>query len=87
MSPDVQEIYEGDNDRTKFLFLLCLEDDELTREAAAGAIAILTTDSPICCRKLFSASQWSEVLEILTTSPSLGIQHRGIYVQMYNVCV
>ncbi|KAJ9593464.1 hypothetical protein L9F63_014993 [Diploptera punctata] len=43
MSPDVVKIYEGNNDRTKFLTLLCSEEDEETSKAAAGALAVLTS--------------------------------------------
>lgn len=78
MSPDVVKIYEGENDRTKFLFLLGLEEDEATSEAAAGAIAMLTSESEICCRKLFEPTQWLDVFHCLLANPNPGIQHRGI---------
>jgi len=80
MSPDVVKIYEGKNDRTKLLVLLCSEDDEETNMAAAGALAILTSSSKKACRKVFQPETWLEILHHLLVNPSKDLQHRGIVI-------
>ena len=46
-------IMEGDShERVKILVLLCSEDDNATRKAAAGALAMLTTRSEKICKKI-----------------------------------
>jgi tetratricopeptide (TPR) repeat protein len=84
MSPDVVKIYEGNNDRTKLLVLLCSEDDEETNMAAAGALAILTSASKKACQKVFQPVSWLEILRQLLANPSNDLQHRGVVI-VYNM--
>jgi hypothetical protein len=80
MSPDVVKMYEGKNDRTKLLVLLCSEEDEETSMAAAGALAILTSASKKACQKVFQPETWLEILHHLLVNPSKDLQHRGIVI-------
>ncbi|PSN46108.1 Protein unc-45 B [Blattella germanica] len=80
MSPDVVKIYEGKNDRTKLLVLLCSEEDEETSKAAAGALAVLTSTSKKACKKVFEVGSWLDVLHQLLANPSTDIQHRGVVI-------
>ncbi|KAK6640668.1 hypothetical protein RUM44_012365 [Polyplax serrata] len=82
MEEDVIEKYEGENDKTKYLFLLCFEEDIETVEAASGALAMLTSVSKKCCEKLFSVSNWLEVFQYLLSNPNTGIQHRALVIVM-----
>lgn len=83
-SDEVIKIYEGDNDRTKYLYLLCLEEDEDTVMSAAGALCILTSVSKVCCRKLMDVEPWPETLRCLLANPKKEIQYRGSYL-LYNI--
>lgn len=76
-SEDVVKAYEGDNDRLKLMFLFVEEEDEDTAIAAAGALAILTSMSEKCCKKLLTVSRWLELFRILVANPSPDVQHRG----------
>lgn len=77
VSEDVVKMHEGPNDRVKFLTLLCMEEDEETAVAAAGALAILTSASEICCEKILLPEQWLDALHTLIANPSPAVQHRG----------
>ncbi|KAF6206736.1 hypothetical protein GE061_017972 [Apolygus lucorum] len=77
MSPKVVEVYEGENDRTKLLFLLCGEEDLETAKAAAGAVAILTAESKKCCEKLFTVSSWLDIFHMILAHTDTDIQHRA----------
>ncbi|KAM3963852.1 unc-45 myosin chaperone [Aphomia sociella] len=79
-SDDVIKTYEGKNDKTKFLYLLCQEEDIDTVKAAAGALCILTSVSKICCRKLLDVQPWLETLRCLLANPDKEIQYRGAYI-------
>lgn len=79
-SDDVVKLFEGKNDRVKFLCLLCQEEDEETASAAAAALAILTSTSKICCEKVFEPSSWLEIFHTLIANPSPQVQHRGLVV-------
>lgn len=83
-SDDVIKTYEGNNDKTKFLYLLCQEEDTDTVMAAAGALCILTSASKICCRKLLDVQVWPETLRCLLANPNKEIQYRGTYM-LYNI--
>lgn len=80
MLEDVVKMHEGENDRVKFLALLCEEEDEETAKAASGALAILTSVSKKCCEKIFDASSWLQVLHTLIANPSPDVQHRGVVI-------
>lgn len=84
MSPDVVQSYEGNNDKLKFLVLLCGEEDAETSQAAAGAVAMLTGESVKCCSKLFEVSDWQERFKELLAHPDPGTQYRGSVI-VYNV--
>lgn len=84
VSDDVVKIHEKQNDRIKFLALLCKEEDEETAMAAAGALAIMTSVSKICCQKLFEPDQWLDILRTLVANPSPSVQHRGTVI-IYNI--
>jgi len=74
---EVVKKYEGKNDRTKYMLLLCsMADLELAR-AAAGAMAILTAVSKRASKKIFESTQWKEVICYLLSSPDKDLQMRG----------
>lgn len=77
---DVVKLFEGQNDRVKFLCLLCQEEDEETAKAASGALAILTSSSKKCCDKMFEPTSWLEIFHTLIANPSPDVQHRGLVI-------
>ncbi|CAH2093739.1 unnamed protein product [Euphydryas editha] len=83
-SEDVVKTYEGNNDKTKYLYLLCQEEDTDTVMAASGALCVLTSVSKICCRKLLDLQSWVESLRCLLANPNNEIQYRGVYM-LYNI--
>lgn len=80
MSDEVVKVFESKNDRVKFLCLLCQEEDEETACAAAGALAILTSTSKICCEKVFEPASWLDIFHALIANPSPQVQHRGLVI-------
>lgn len=78
-SEEVIKTYEGNNDKTKFLYLLCQEEDLDTVMAASGALCILTSVSKVCCRKLLDCQPWLETLRCLLANPNREVQFRGTY--------
>lgn len=80
MSEEYVKFHEGDNDRVKFLALLCEEEDEETALACAGALAILTSVSVKCCEKIFEAQAWLEILHTLIANPCPEVQYRGMVI-------
>lgn len=80
LSEEVVKLHEKENDRVKFLALLCEEEDEDTAKAASGALAILTSASQICCEKMFSPLAWLDILHTLIANPSPEVQHRGVVI-------
>lgn len=80
VSEDVVKMHEAQNDRVKFLALLCMDEDEQTAMAASGALATLTTSSAVCCAKMLEPVQWLDVLHALIANPSAAVQHRGVIV-------
>lgn len=50
---EVVKMFEGKNDRTKYMFLLTTSEDVELAKAASGAIAILTSVSKRASRKIF----------------------------------
>ncbi|KAH8271223.1 hypothetical protein KR018_001620 [Drosophila ironensis] len=80
MSEDVVKMFEGDNDRVKFLALLCEDEDEETAMACAGALAMLTSVSAKCCEKILATASCLDILHTLIANPSPAVQHRGIVI-------
>lgn len=80
LSEDYVSLHEGNNDRVKFLALLCEEEDEETALACSGALAILTSSSVKCCEKMLEPQSWLEVLHTLIANPSPEVQYRGIVI-------
>lgn len=76
-SDEYVRFHEGENDRVKFLALLCEEEDEETAIACAGAVAMLTSVSVKCCDKLLGLKDWLEVLHTLIANPCPEVQYRG----------
>lgn len=72
--------HEGDNDRIKFLSLLCEEEDEDTAIACSGALAMLTSMSAKCCEKIMDTNDWLTVLHCLIANPSPEVQFRGVVI-------
>lgn len=83
-SDEAVRLYEGDNDRLKYLVILCEEDDLETVKAASGALAMLTSVSKKSCQKVFEAKCWREVLIQLVSSKEADLQHRGVCIA-YNL--
>lgn len=79
LNPNVVSMFEGDNDRIKYLIALCENDDLDTAKAAAGALAMVTSASEQCCRKVFTSKIWVEILIMLCSSKDAELQHRGLY--------
>lgn len=77
LSDEYVKMHEGENDRVKFLALLCEEEDEETAIACSGALAMLTSVSVKCCEKMLEPQAWLEVLHTLVANPSPEVQYRG----------
>nr|CAD7255909.1 unnamed protein product [Timema shepardi] len=75
-SPDVIKLFEGENDRTKYLVILCAGEDEETGKAAAGALAVVTANSKKACKKVFQSTSWLDSLHHLLLNPDKDMQHR-----------
>lgn len=80
ISPEIVKIYEGENDRLKYMLLLSSEEDVDTSMAASGALAILTSSSTKCCEKIFELESWLEKIQNLLANPNKDIQFRGVCV-------
>lgn len=78
MSPKLVDMYEGDNDKFKFMFLLCAEEDSETTKAACGAIAILTGVSEKCCSKIFKVNDWLDIFRQTLAHPDPEVQERAV---------
>lgn len=72
--------HEGENDRVKFLCLLCEEEDEETAIACSGALAMITSMSEKCCEKILEPQAWLDVLHTLIANPSPEVQFRGVVI-------
>lgn len=84
MCEDTIPFFEGDNDRVKYLVILCEEEDEPTSLAASGALAMLTSVSVKACKKVLDAKNWLESIHFLLANPNPGVQHRGVTI-VYNM--
>ena len=66
-------------DRLKMLVLMCQEDDNETRAAAAGALATLTNfSSEIAVLVRNSCQSWKECLELAAFDHLADVRHRGL---------
>ncbi|CAF4884750.1 unnamed protein product [Pieris macdunnoughi] len=83
-SEEVIKTFEGNNDKTKFLTLLCQEEDIDTVMAASGALCVLTSANKTCCRKILDLDSWLESIRCLLANPNKEIQYRGTYL-LYNI--
>lgn len=76
-SEEVVRIYEK-GDRVKYL-TLCLEDEDYdTSQAAAGALAMLTSVSDVACQKVVEVKDWVEIFGGLAAHKDEALQHRGV---------
>ncbi|XP_076642335.1 unc-45 myosin chaperone [Halictus rubicundus] len=80
MCEDTIKYYEQENDRVKYLVILCEDEDVDTSLAAAGALAMLTSVSKKSCIKIFDSKDWLESLRFLLANPNLDLQHRGVVI-------
>lgn len=80
MNEQIAKSYEKENDRVKFLTLMCGEEDDRIVRAASGALAILTSDSDIVCKKILDVNKWEELMMSVIVNESTDIQHRGCYI-------
>lgn len=84
---DVIKLYEADNDRVKFLVVLCQEEDIATVKAASGALAMLSQVSEKACEKIYTAMDWEEIMIYLLTNQELDLVHRAaVIVQSLVYC-
>lgn len=77
---DTIPFFEGDNDRVKYLVILCEDEDLDTSMAAAGALAMLTSVSKKACMKVFDSKGWLEAIHFLLANPNSDVQHRGVVI-------
>ncbi|KAG7212653.1 hypothetical protein KM043_012936 [Ampulex compressa] len=77
---DTVKYFDQENDRVKYLVILCEDPDEDTSMAAAGTLAMLTSISNIVCNKIFDSKEWLESLHFLLANPNSDIQHRGVVI-------
>ena len=56
----VAKLFEGENDRVKFFTLMCGDEDEKVQRAAAGALAVLTVDNAVICKKIIEVKYCSD---------------------------
>lgn len=75
--PQMISLYEADNDRVKYLVILCQDEDLETVKAASGALAMLCQASEKACEKIFSANQWQEILVLLLSNENMELVHRA----------
>lgn len=72
---------EGNNDRFKYLVLLMADaEDEEVVKAASGAVAMLTTASSKCCKKLFDSSQWEACMLNTLANKDYDVTYRGVVI-------
>ncbi|KAH0944696.1 hypothetical protein HN011_005828 [Eciton burchellii] len=79
MCKETMQYFEQENDRVKYLVILCMEEDQDTSMAAAGALAMLTTSKKVC-QKIFDSNDWVESLRFLLANPDNNTQHRGVVI-------
>ena len=88
LSPLQVKRCEGDNDKIKYCVLLCGDDlDQNVVKAAAGALAMLSSNSEKVCRKVFESKQWNECMLNLLASEDVEICLRGCVIVLNMVHV
>lgn len=80
MCEETVQYFEQENDRIKYLVILCEDEDQDTSMAAAGALAMLTSTSKKTCEKIFDSKNWAESLRFLLANPNGDVQHRGVVI-------
>ncbi|XP_032675627.1 protein unc-45 homolog B [Odontomachus brunneus] len=80
MCEETVQYFEQENDRVKYLVILCEDEDQDTSMAAAGALAMLTSASKKICEKIFDSTNWAESLRFLLANPNGDVQHRGVVI-------
>lgn len=84
--PHLVSLYEAENDRVKYLVIMCQEEDLDTIKAASGALAMLCQVSEKACERIFSAKQWYETLILLISNENMELVHRGLVIINSLVC-
>lgn len=74
------KLYESENDRVKYLVMLCQEEDLETIKAASGALAMLCSVSEKACARVFSAKDWYEILMLLLSNENMELVHRCVVI-------
>jgi len=77
-SDEVVKMFEGKNDRTKYLVLVCADDDLELVQAAIGGLAVLTALSKRASKKVFDAKEWKDTFCYLMTHENKDIQIRAV---------
>jgi hypothetical protein len=78
VSPIQVKRCEGKNDKIKYCVLLCGDDEDIEIvRAASGALAMLSSQSEKCCRKVFDSKQWNDCILNLLANQDLDIVLRG----------
>lgn len=80
MCEDAIKLFEGDNDRVKYLVILSSDEDQDTSLAASGTLAMLTGVSNKVCEKIFDSQNWLESIHFLLANPNSDVQHRGVVI-------
>uniref|UniRef100_A0A8C7YM64 Unc-45 myosin chaperone A n=1 Tax=Oryzias sinensis TaxID=183150 RepID=A0A8C7YM64_9TELE len=82
LSTEVQELYLATgNDRLKLLVLYSGEDDERLRKAAAGTLAMLTSEQPELCKRIpGTTTHWLEIMQALLLCEISDLRHRGVVI-------
>ena len=71
--------FEDVTERLKLVVLYCGEEPMELARAAAGCLAILTSDVVIC-KKVTEYKSVIDVLKCLVTSPETAVRHRGAFI-------
>jgi len=72
---------EGNNDKVKYLVLLCGDpDDPEVVKAASGALAMLSSQSSKVCEKVFESVQWEECFLNLLANTDYEVTYRGVVI-------
>uniref|UniRef100_A0A3B3DEX0 Unc-45 myosin chaperone A n=1 Tax=Oryzias melastigma TaxID=30732 RepID=A0A3B3DEX0_ORYME len=82
LSTEVQKLYLAiGNDRLKLLVLYSGEDDERLRKAAAGTLAMLTSEQPELCKRIpETTTHWLEIMQALLLCEISDLRHRGVVI-------